>query len=554
MRLRNNPWAVLVTLCLGVFMILMDGTIVNVAIPAIMSGLRASLDSALWVVNAYILVHAVLLITGGRLGDLLGQKTLFLAGMALFTAASAACGLAHSPGELIAARVAQGIGGALLAPQTLVVITHIFPADRRGPAFGVWTAVAGVAGVAGPALGGVIVTHAGWRWIFLVNVPVGVAGILLAAWLVPGFRMYRRHRLDVRGTLLASLGLFLVAFGLIEGGRYQWGRVAGFITVPEVLAAGVVVLALFVAAQRADKGEPLIPLEVLSSREFSLLNLASAAMTFAMIGLFLAFTIYLQSVLRLPAQTAGLTMAAMPLVTMFLPPLAGRFTDKIGGKYVLMAGLGCFAAAVGYVAALTRSGQRPAVFVPAMLLAGIGVSLTFAPLTTMAMRVVQPAMAGAASGLLNTSRQLGSILGSAAVGGLLETRLADQASSAARANALQLPPELRDRFLAGFGRATAGGLQLGGGQLPASAVAGLPAQAGHQLQALAQRSLQDGYIAAMRTALLLPVAVLILTALGCAAVREHRVQGQAPAGEPSSGSMSAQPPPGGTAPGTTALE
>src|SRR5947207_8986845 len=222
-RAAHSPWLVLVTLCLGFFMILLDTTIVNIAIPDMIDKLDASLDQILWVVNAFILVYAVLPITAGRLGDLYGPKQLFLVGLVLFTLASAACGLAHDPAQLIVARVAQGVGGALLTPQTLSVITVIFPAERRGAAFGIWGAVAGVATVAGPTLGGFIVTHWGWRWIFFVNVPIGAITLVMATVLMPNLRFNRRHRLDPLGTVLVTIGLFLVTYGLIEGQPHDWG-------------------------------------------------------------------------------------------------------------------------------------------------------------------------------------------------------------------------------------------------------------------------------------------------------------------------------------------
>src|SRR3954454_6857472 len=188
-RTRHSPWLVLTVLCLGFFMILLDTTIVNIAIPNMIDELDASLDEILWVVNAYILVYAVLLITAGRLGDLYGPKQLFMIGLVVFTIASAACGFADTPGQLIVARIAQGVGGALLTPQTLSVLTVIFPPERRGAAFGIWGAVAGVATIAGPTLGGFIVTHWGWSWIFFVNVPVGIAALVLAAIVMPNLQL-----------------------------------------------------------------------------------------------------------------------------------------------------------------------------------------------------------------------------------------------------------------------------------------------------------------------------------------------------------------------------
>src|SRR5437588_6821099 len=204
----KNEWLVLVFLSLGFFMILLDTTIVNIAIPAMISGLNSSLDQILWVINAYLLAYAVLLITAGRLGDFFGPRRLFALGLAIFTVASALCGLAQDGNQLIAARILQGVGGAILTPQTLSIITVIFPPERRGAAFGVWGAVAGVATVPGPTLGGFLVTNYDWRAVFWVNVPVGVAAMALGAWYLPELRFNRRHSLDLVGVLLISGALF----------------------------------------------------------------------------------------------------------------------------------------------------------------------------------------------------------------------------------------------------------------------------------------------------------------------------------------------------------
>ena len=207
---RHSPWLVLSVLCLGFFMILLDTTIVNIAIPSISDKLHASLSDILWILNSYVLVYAVLLITAGRLGDLYGPKMMFLVGLVIFTLASAACGFAQNPTQLIVFRVVQGLGGALLTPQTLSVLTVIFPPDKRGAAFGIWGATAGVATIAGPVVGGWLVTDFGWRWIFFVNLPVGIIALIGAAIVMPNLKLNRRHRLDWIGTLLASAGLFLI--------------------------------------------------------------------------------------------------------------------------------------------------------------------------------------------------------------------------------------------------------------------------------------------------------------------------------------------------------
>src|SRR5713226_6433510 len=204
----SNPWLVLVVLCTGFFMILLDTTIVNVAIPAMSAGLNTTLDQVLWVLNAYILVYAVLLITAGRLGDLYGQRNLFAIGLAIFTIASALCGLSQNSSELIAARVLQGVGGAVLTPQTLAILTTIFPPERRGAAFGIWGGVAGLATVAGPTVGGAIITYISWRWIFFINVPIGIAALIATFAIIPDIRPGRHHGWDIVGIIVASAGLF----------------------------------------------------------------------------------------------------------------------------------------------------------------------------------------------------------------------------------------------------------------------------------------------------------------------------------------------------------
>jgi EmrB/QacA subfamily drug resistance transporter len=513
---------VLITLCLGFFMILLDTTIVNIAIPDMSTHLNASLDQILWVINAYVLVFAVLLITAGRLGDLYGPKLLFILGLAVFTLASAACGLAQDPHQLIGARIAQGVGGALLTPQTLSVITVIFPPERRGAAFGIWGAVAGVATIAGPTLGGYLVTDWGWEWIFFVNVPIGAATIALAAVVMPNLRPRRRHRLDWTGTLLATAGLFLVTYGLIEGEPHDWGRVWGPVTVPEVIGAGILTLAAFMYQQYATRArEPLLPFAVFGDRNFSLMSWVSAAIAFGMLGLFLPLVIFLQSVLGLSALQAGFAIAPMSVMAMLIAPAAGRFSDKLGGKWILFAGLSLFSAGMGLVVALAKVDAHQWHFLPGLIVAGVGLGCTFAPLQTVAMRNVQTQMAGAASGFINTTRQLGAVVGSAAVGALLQAQLASQLTRHARENAAALPPQYRDQFIAGFQQAGRGSLEVGTGQSPVRLPPGLPAQAREAVSRAATTTFHQGFTGAMRVTLILPVVVLIAAALSCLFIKSE---------------------------------
>ncbi len=520
---RHNPWLVLFTLCLGFFMILLDTTIVNIAIPAISDGLKASLSEILWILNAYILIYAVLLITAGRLGDLYGPKQLFLIGMVIFTAASAACGFAQNPTELIVFRVIQGLGGALLTPQTLSVITVIFPPDKRGAAFGIWGAVAGVATVAGPVLGGWLVTDFGWRWIFFVNVPIGLIALVMAAFIMPNLKLNRRHRLDWAGTLLASGGLFLITFGLIEGESHDWGKVWGPITIFEVIGAGVLLLAAFLGMQWIERnGEPLVPFQIFRNRNFSIMNYVAASIAFGMLGLFLPLTIFLQSVLGLSALQAGLTTAPMSVVSMFVAPFAGRYADRVGGKWLLFAGLSLFSTGMGILIASSHLGVTRMHLIPGLLVAGLGMGLTFAPLQTIAMRQIEPRMAGAASGLINTTRQLGGVIGSAAVGALLQAQLHSKLQESAVANASRLPEPYQAPFVRGFSQAAAGNLDVGAGQTGVQVPASVPAQARELLVKIAGDVFHEGYVNAMRVTLWLPIAVLGLAALSALLVKSRR--------------------------------
>jgi len=270
----TKPWPALWALVIGFFMILVDSTIVSVATPAIMTGLDADINAVIWVTSAYLLAYAVPLLITGRLGDRFGPKNMYLGGLVIFTAASVWCGLSGDITMLIVARVVQGLGAALMTPQTMAVITRIFPPDRRGQAMGLWGAVAGVATLAGPILGGVLVDAAGWEWIFFINAPVGVVAFILAWRLVPTLTTHQ-HRFDLLGVVLSAVGMFLIVFGIQEGPRYDWGLISGPFTVLGLIFAGIFVLAGFVIWQAVQKGEPLLPLGLFAERNFSLSNAGS---------------------------------------------------------------------------------------------------------------------------------------------------------------------------------------------------------------------------------------------------------------------------------------
>jgi EmrB/QacA subfamily drug resistance transporter len=509
---RRNPWVVLVVLVTGFFMIMLDTTIVNVAIPAMSAGLKISLDGILWVLNAYILVYAVLLITAGRLGDLYGQRNLFAAGLAIFTIASALCGLSQDENQLIAARVLQGVGGALLVPQTLAILTSLFPPERRGAAFGIWAGVAGLATLAGPTIGGAIVTYVDWRWIFFVNVPIGIAALVATFIIVPDLRPGRRHGWDVVGIFLATGGLFGMVFGLIEGERFNWGQIGSYVvTIPEVIGLGVVLLILFVIWERFQT-EPLVPLSLFEERNFAVANWIGASIAFGMMSLFLPIVIYLQSVLGFSALTAGLTLAPMSLTSMVVAPFAGRMADRIGGKYILMTGVFVFAIGFGTLTIVAGPDSTWLTFLVPAIVAGAGMGMTFAPMTTVAMRNIEPRMAGTASAVLNTTRQVGQAVGSAVVGAVLQNRLAITLHDEAVSHASALPPAFRDQFIAAFSSVASSGFQIGTGENGAKLPSGLPPAVAQQLTALAHDVFVTGYIDALKQTLVLPIVVLALTA------------------------------------------
>jgi EmrB/QacA subfamily drug resistance transporter len=520
----GNPWLVLLVVSLGFFMTLLDLTIVNIAIPNMIDKLNASLDDVLWVIDAYALVLAVLVITAGRLGDLLGPRNLFFAGVTVFTLASAACGLAPSPGWLIGFRALQGLGAAMLMPQTLTIITNTFPPERRGAAFGVWGAVAGVATIAGPTLGGLLVTAFDWRYIFFVNLPIGVIVLVLTIFIIPDLRLGRRHRIDIPGVLLATGALLAICYGLVEGQKYDWGTITSFISIPLILGVGVVLLVVFLVYQKLTQDrEPLVPFAVFRDRNFAVMNWVSGVLAIGMMGIFLPFTIYLQSVTGFSALKAGLAMAPASLVSLPVAPVAGRLTDKIGGKYILMSGLLLFGGGMGWLALIATPTSSWQDFLAPLLLAGLGMGCVFAPLVTVAMRNVQPQLAGAASGVLNTVRQVGLVIGTAAVGALLQNRLLSSMTSQARTRSAALPAPVRGEFISKAQAYASNGLQAGsGGGGFARLMAGFPRAVQGEVGQLFRAVWGFGYVGAMRDTMLLPVVLLAVGAVSCLALRQGK--------------------------------
>jgi len=442
----DNPWNALWAMLIGFFMIMVDSTIVAIANPTIMAALRIDYATVVWVTSVYLLGFAVVLPVAGRLGDRYGSKNLYLFGLAVFTAASAWCGLAGSAAVLIAARVVQGVGAGILTPQTLSTITRIFPAQRRGVALSLWGATAGVASLVGPLAGGALVDGLGWKWIFFVNVPVGIVGVVLAARLVPELPT-QAHRFDVVGVALSGAGMFLVVFGLQEGQREHWQP-----WIWATVVAGVGFMAVFVYWQSVNPREPLIPLVLFGDRDFSLCNVGVAIVSFVATGMILPLTFYAQQVCGLSPLRSALLIAPMAVCSGVCAPFVGRLVDRYHPRPLLGFGFSMLAIALTWLSfEMTPSTPVWRLVLP-FAAAGVGMAFVWSPLTATATRNLPLHLAGAGSAVFNSIRQLGAVLGAAGMAAFMTARISAEMPSrratGTGAGSLRLPPFLREPFSA----------------------------------------------------------------------------------------------------------
>jgi len=464
----TRPWPALWALCLGFFMILIDTTIVSVANPKIMEGLNTDINSVIWVTSAYLLAYAVPLLVTGRLGDRFGPKNLYLIGLVIFTLASAWCGFSGTIEALIIARVFQGLGAALMTPQTMAVITRIFPPEHRGQAMGLWGAVAGVATLVGPILGGVLVDGFGWEWIFFINVPVGVVAFVMAWRLVPTLQTHP-HKFDILGVFLSAAGMFMLVFGLQEGETYNWGTIVGPISVWSLIIGGTVFMIAFVVWQHFNKGEPLLPLALFRDRNFSLANGAITVVGFTITSMSLPLVFFFQLVLGFSPTQSALMLVPMALLSGGLAPAVGKLVDRINPRYIALTGMLLLAISLFWYSAWLDPNVNLwwRLLLPSAVM-GLANACVWSPISTTATYNLPQAQAGAGSGVYNATRQVGAVLGSASIATLIVARLG--------ANGLH---------------ASATGAEFGGG---------LPAQ------------LQAGFTDAMAQSILLPAAVAVLGA------------------------------------------
>jgi EmrB/QacA subfamily drug resistance transporter len=436
-------WFILGVISFSLFMILLDVTIVNIALPHIMTGFNVGLSSIEWVLNAYVLVFAVLLLTMGKLGDLFGRRLLFLLGLIVFSLSSLGCFLSQNLTELLVFRGVQAAGGAAMMPSTLSILNVEFGQSGRGLALGIWGAVAGAANALGPIIGGKLVDSFSWPYIFLINVPIGVLGILGTIFIVRESKDPRTdRRIDYPGILFASLGLFGLTFALVEGQRYGWTSA----TILSLFAVAAVSLALFVWLQLRSS-TPLAQLRLFQNRNFAAGNIIGLVITFGLIGVIFLVVLFLQLILGMDALTAGLTVLPLPIGIMIAAPIAGRLTDRIGGRWVLF--VGTFLAALGiYLMSHLSSVTDGASLRLPLALCGAGIGMVMAPVTTVVMAGTPVQESGMGAGILSTTRQVGSVMGISVLGAVLQNQLVGNMKAALLEQPyLQLPAAAKNQII-----------------------------------------------------------------------------------------------------------
>ncbi len=422
---ENKKWWTLAAVSFGLFMIMLDNTVVNVALPSIQRDLGVGLSELEWIVTGYALTFAALMLIGGKLADAYGRRLIFVVGIVVFTLSSLGCGLASSGGMLIGARIVQGVGAALMNPATLSIIAATFPPRERGRAIGIWAGVSALALAIGPLIGGLLTTHIGWSWIFFVNVPVGVLGIVASYLLIDESRDETHERLDLPGLVTSALGLFSLTYGLIEANSYGWGsaRIVGTFVV-----AGVALTA-FLMLERHQRA-PMLDLTLFRNSTYTGANLAMLLTALAMFGVFFFVSLYMQNILGYSAVQAGAAFLPMTVVIILVAPIAGRTSDRFGSRWLMAAGMTLLAVQLFY---FSRLGADTTFWtlMPALLVGGLGMSLTMTPSAAAATRAVPVHKAGVGSAVLNAFRQVGGSIGIALMGAIMAHEAAGQRTTEA---------------------------------------------------------------------------------------------------------------------------
>jgi EmrB/QacA subfamily drug resistance transporter len=411
----NRRWWTLAAMCFALFMIMLDNTVVNVALPSIQDDLGVSLSGLEWTVNIYTLTFAVLLVTGGRLGDILGRRKMFLFGVVVFALSSAAIGLAPGEGWLVAGRGLQGAGAAFMMPATLSIITVTFPPEERGKAIGTWAGVSALALAIGPVVGGALAEYVSWRAIFFLNLPVAVGAVVVTLFATHESRdESHRHIIDWAGIGALSVGLSALVLALVEGNAWGWGSTR----IVALLVAAVAGLGTFALIEPRVR-EPMVDFSLFKSRTFLGANFVAFIVSFAMFAMFFFTALYMQNILGYSAVQAGVRFLPSTLMIVLIAPLAGRLADRVGPRPLMVTGLTLTAFALFLQTRITVD-TGYGLLLPAFVVMGIGMALVMSPMSTAAMNSVAPEKAGVGSGILSMSRMVGSTFGVAAIGALFQ--------------------------------------------------------------------------------------------------------------------------------------
>jgi len=410
---ENKKWWTLGAVSFGLFMIMLDNTVVNVALPSIQRDLGVGLSELEWIVTGYALTFAALMLTGGKLADAYGRRLIFVVGIAIFTLSSLACGLASTGGVLIGARIVQGVGAALMNPATLSILAATFAPKERGKAIGIWAGTAALALAIGPLVGGLLTKHIGWSWIFFVNVPVGVVAIAASFLLIDESRDETHVRLDIPGLLTSGFGLFALTYGLIEANTYGWGsgRIMGTFVVAAVL------LAVFIALERRQRA-PMLDLSLFRNSTYTGANVAMLMTALSMFGVFFFVSLYMQNVLGYSAVQAGAAFLPMTILIILVAPFAGKASDQYGSRWLIASGMTLLAVQLFYFSQIGGDATYWTLL-PGFLIGGLGMALTMTPSTAAATRAVPVAKAGVGSAVLNACRQVGGSIGIALMGAII---------------------------------------------------------------------------------------------------------------------------------------
>jgi EmrB/QacA subfamily drug resistance transporter len=416
----NRKWWTLAAVAFGLFMIMLDNTVVNVALPAIQESLGLKISELEWVVAGYALTFGALMLTGGKLADLFGRRLIFVVGLAIFTLASLACGLAGSAEVLIGARVVQGVGAALMNPATLSIITVTFAPHQRGKAIGIWVGVSALALAIGPLVGGLITEHVNWNWIFFINVPVGIVAIVAAFLFIDESRdTSHEQRPDVPGLVTSAVGLFALTYALIEANNYGWGSTR----ILASFAIAAMSLTAFVLLERHQR-LPMLDLSLFKNRTFAGANTVMLLTALAMFGVFFYISLFMQNVLGFSPVEAGASFLPMTVLIIVVAPQAGHLADRFGSRLFIGGGLFLVSLSLFLFSRLTVEATFWSLL-PAMLIGGTGMAMTMTPATAAAMGSVSRDKAGVGSAVLNSARQVGGSLGIAVTGAIVASGLSN---------------------------------------------------------------------------------------------------------------------------------